>query len=225
MARVEIRDISFSYKNQHENKQILSGVNASFEDGTFNCILGESGSGKTTLLNCLAGIEDVNEGAIEISGKIMNKKQAESLRRSEISMIFQSYNLIPYMSAVENVLVAMDISENVSKPNRDIAVQLLHNLKLDGKKIDRKVTMLSGGEMQRVAIARAIASETRVILADEPTGNLDRRTSDVITELLIMLAHEYEKCVIVVTHDAKVASLADHVFYMDPDQLKLVKTK
>ena len=147
MARVEIRDISFSYKNQHENKQILSGVNVSFEDGTFNCILGESGSGKTTLLNCLAGIEDVNEGAIEISGKIMNKKQAESLRRSEISMIFQSYNLIPYMSAVENVLVAMDISENVSKPNRDIAVQLLHNLKLDGKKIDRKVTMLSGGEM------------------------------------------------------------------------------
>ena len=147
MARVEIRDISFSYKNQHENKQILSGVNASFEDGTFNCILGESGSGKTTLLNCLAGIEDVNEGAIEISGKIMNKKQAESLRRSEISMIFQSYNLIPYMSAVENVLVAMDISENVSKPNRDIAVQLLHNLKLDGKKIDRKVTILSGGEM------------------------------------------------------------------------------
>lgn len=225
MARVEIRDISFSYKNQHENKQILSGVNASFEDGTFNCILGESGSGKTTLLNCLAGIEDVNEGVIEISGKIMNKTQAESLRRSEISMIFQSYNLIPYMSAVENVLVAMDISENVLKPNHAVAVQLLHNLKLDGKKIDRKVTMLSGGEMQRVAIARAIASQTRVILADEPTGNLDRKTSDVITELLIMLAHEYEKCVIVVTHDAKVASLADHVFYMDPDQMKLVKTK
>ncbi len=225
MAIVEIREMSFSYTNSSENKQILSHVNAQFEEGTFNCILGESGSGKTTLLNCLAGIEDVSEGVIEISGKIMNRKEAEALRRTEVSMIFQSYNLIPYMSAVENILVAMDISEKVSTSDRRIAVQLLHNLKLEGDKIYRKVTTLSGGEQQRVAIARAIASQSKVILADEPTGNLDRKTSDVIVELLMMLAHEYDKCVIVVTHDTKVASLADHVFYMDPDQMKLVKTK
>lgn len=225
MASVEIKDVSFSYKNSKEKKQILSCVNATFEEGTFNCILGESGSGKTTILNCLAGMEEVDEGSIEICGKQMNLKHAEELRRTVISMIFQSYNLIPYMSAVENVLTAMDISENVEQSDRRIAIQLLHNLGMEGKKIDRKVTMLSGGEQQRVAIARAIASQTKVILADEPTGNLDRKTADVIVELLIMLAHEYNKCVLVVTHDSKVAALADTCFIMDSEIKQLVRTK
>jgi len=191
-------------------RYILDDVSTTFEKGTFYTVLGESGSGKTTLLALLAALDKPQAGEILIEGKDISSIGYEAFRRNKVGIIFQSYNLIRYMTAVENILVAMSITENVLPSNhKEVAYNLLDYIGITKDKADRTVNKLSGGEQQRVAIARALATNVDLILADEPTGNLNEEMETEIVDIFKKLAHEHNKCVIVVTHSTQIAKQSD----------------
>ncbi len=196
MAILEVREIFYAYKN---GKPVFSNVNAIFETGKMYAILGASGSGKTTLLSLIGGLDVPLKGEILFEKEIISQRKLEYHRRNHVSLIFQSYNLIDYMTPIENV--ALTAKQDV--------LPLLERLGLTAEEAKRNVMKLSGGQQQRVAIARALASDTPVILADEPTGNLDEDTAGDITGILKESAHELNKCVIVVTHSNELAAQAD----------------
>lgn len=196
MAVLEVKEVLYAYKN---GKPVLSNVNAIFEIGKMYAILGASGSGKTTLLSLIGGLDVPQKGKILFEEENISQRGLEYHRRNHVSLIFQSYNLIDYMTPIENV-------ELTAK--KDV-LPLLERLGLTTEEAKRNVMKLSGGQQQRVAIARALASDTPVILADEPTGNLDEDTAGDITEILKESAHELNKCVIVVTHSNELAAQAD----------------
>ncbi|MCW3488536.1 ABC transporter ATP-binding protein [Dethiobacter alkaliphilus] len=212
MSILTVRNLSHYYPDGDYRRYVLKDINFDFEKGKFYTILGQSGSGKTTFLSLLAAMDSVQEGAIEYEGKSFNKYDLNTIRRNLIGMVFQGYNLIPYMTAVENVMVAMTITENeMPDDKQDIAYNLLDYLGITKTKADRLVTKVSGGEQQRVAIARALATNVEVILADEPTGNVDEDTETEIISIFKKLAHDHNKCVIVVTHSPLIAAEADVV--------------
>lgn len=209
MAILEVKEIMYAYK---KGKPVLSNVNAAFEAGKMYAILGVSGSGKTTLLSLLGGLDVPQKGEILFNNENISQQGLEYHRRSHISLIFQSYNLIDYMTPVENV-------ELTAKQD---ALPLLERLGLTAEEAKRNVMKLSGGQQQRVAIARALASDTPVILADEPTGNLDEDTAGDIIGILKESAHELNKCVIVVTHSNELAAQADAVLKLKRGSLHTV---
>jgi len=210
VAILTVKNLSHHYQDGDMRRYVLKDINAAFEQGKFYAILGQSGSGKTTFLSLLGAMDTIQEGIIEIAGTSYAKYDANAIRRNLIGMVFQSYNLIDYMTAVENVLVAMSITEReLPKDRRTVAYNLLDYLGITRTKADRLVTRLSGGEQQRVAIARALATNVDIILADEPTGNVDESTETEIIEIFKMLAHKHNKCVVVVTHSQTVANEAD----------------
>ncbi|MEW5785883.1 MAG: ABC transporter ATP-binding protein [Bacillota bacterium] len=212
MSIITVKNLSHYYKDDDYRRYVLKDVNYSFEKGKFYTILGQSGSGKTTLLSLLGAMDSVQEGTIEYEGKPLGKYDLNAIRRNFTGMVFQSYNLIPYMTALENVLVAMEITENkIPADKENVAYNLLDFLGITKSKADRLVTKLSGGEQQRVAIARALATNVEVILADEPTGNVDEETAGEIIVIFKKLAHDHNKCVIVVTHSPLIAAEADVV--------------
>ena len=194
-------NISYSYKSKR-NVNVLSGLSMEFERGKMYAILGESGSGKTTLLSLLAGLDVPTDGCIRYMGKPVLKKSLNQYRRENMSLVFQSYNLIDYLSPIENVTLG-------GKGN---PAELLRSVNIDEADFRRNVLQLSGGQQQRVAIARALSSSSQILLADEPTGNLDATTAQGIIELLKRSAHEQGKCVIVVTHSEELARQSDVVF-------------
>ena len=208
---LSIKDLEYYYQDGDARRYIFKDLNYEFEKGTFYAILGESGSGKTTLLSILSGMDTQTSGSVEFNGKSIKEIGLNTYRRNNVGMVFQSYNLIPYMSAYENLLTAMDITDNVISDQSDVAYNLLDFLGVTKTKADRSVTKLSGGEQQRVAITRALATNVDLILADEPTGNLDTKTELAIVETFRLLANEHDKCVIVVTHSQGVAKYADVV--------------
>lgn len=199
MSVFEIKDVSYSYD---KSKRILTAVNAVFETGKMYAILGVSGSGKTTLLSLLGGLDVPQKGEILFDGVDISEHTLEYHRRNHVSLIFQSYNLIDYMTPVENVKLTA----------KQDALLVLKQLGLTEDEAKRNVMKLSGGQQQRVAIARTLASDTPIILADEPTGNLDEDTAAEITEVLKNCAHLMNKCVIIVTHSNDLAKQADMVF-------------
>ncbi len=212
MSVLKVNSLSHHYKDGDFRRYVLKDVNCSFEKGKFYAILGQSGSGKTTLLSLLGAMDTVQEGTIEYEGKTYGSFDLNTIRRNYVGMVFQSYNLIPYMTSVENVQVAMAITENeIPADERNVAYNLLDYLGISRTKADRPVTKLSGGEQQRVAIARALATNVEVILADEPTGNVDMDTEKEIIDIFKELAHQHHKCVIVVTHSPEIAAEADVV--------------
>ncbi|MBR5794675.1 MAG: ABC transporter ATP-binding protein [Erysipelotrichaceae bacterium] len=218
MSILETRDLYFTYPDGDERKVILNNVNVSFDKGMFYTILGESGSGKTTFLSLISALDKPESGEILFNGESIKKIGYEKYRRNDIGIVFQSFNLIPYMNGVENVMVAMSITEN--KMDKDIkkkALEILESVGIDGNKAMRRINRLSGGEQQRVAIARAISTNVDIIIADEPTGNLDSKTSDTIIELFKELAHVRNKCVIMVTHAQKVADASDIILKLNTD--------
>mgnify|MGYP000029919082 FL=1 len=172
-------------------------------------ILGKSGSGKTTLLSLLAGLDEPVDGVILYEGNILKGKELDNYRAKHVSIIFQSYNLIDYLTAVENI-------EFITNKN---ARPILHELGILEEDMDRNVLQLSGGQQQRVAIGRALTSETDILLADEPTGNLDEKTAKEIAEILKNTAYRKKKCVIVVTHSSEVAKYADIVLNLEKGKL------
>ncbi len=198
MPTLELKNVSYAYE---KGKAVLQNVSGSLETGKMYAILGPSGSGKTTLLSLLGGLDVPTQGSVLFDGEDIAAKGLEHHRRNHISLIFQSYNLIDYMTPIENVRLTAKLD----------AAPILERLGLTKDETQRNVLKLSGGQQQRVAIARALASDAPVILADEPTGNLDADTAGEITAILKESAHALGKCVVVVTHDREVAKQADVV--------------
>ncbi len=207
MPTLELKNVSYAYE---KGKAVLQNVSASLETGKMYAILGPSGSGKTTLLSLLGGLDVPTQGGVLFDGEDITAKGLEHHRRNHISLIFQSYNLIDYMTPVENVRLTAKLD----------AAPILERLGLEQDEITRNVLKLSGGQQQRVAIARALASDAPVILADEPTGNLDADTAEEITTILKESAHAFGKCVVVVTHSGEVAKQADVVLEIKRGHLK-----
>ena len=215
MTLLETKAVDYYYQDGDQRRYILKETSVSFEKGTFYAILGQSGSGKTTFLSLISALDSPKSGQVLYEGTDIEKIGHENYRRDDISIIFQSYNLIPYLSAVENVLVPMAITKNQLPDNqREVAYTLLDYIGITKEKADRLVNQLSGGEQQRVAIARALATNVDIILADEPTGNLDEEMEQEIIDIFKELAHVHNKCVIVVTHANEIAQQADEVLYL-----------
>ena len=198
MKILELHSLTYSYD---KNKLILKSINAQMETGKMYAILGPSGCGKTTLLSLLGGLDSPASGSVLFEGKDIAQIGLARHRKNNVSFIFQSYNLIDYLTPVENVALTSKLPP----------LPILERLGLTKDESKRNVLKLSGGQQQRVAIARALASEAPIILADEPTGNLDEDTAQEITQILKMSAHEQEKCVVVVTHSNELAKQADVV--------------
>ena len=207
MPTLELKNVSYAYE---KGKAVLQNVSAELETEKMYAILGPSGSGKTTLLSLLGGLDVPTQGSVLFDGEDITAKGLEHHRRNHISLIFQSYNLIDYMTPVENVRLTAKLD----------ATPILERLGLEQDEITRNVLKLSGGQQQRVAIARALASDAPVILADEPTGNLDADTAEEITAILKESAHAFGKCVVVVTHSGEVAKQADVVLEIKRGHLK-----
>lgn len=215
MALLEAKNISYYYQDGDQRRFILKEVSVDFEKGKLYSILGKSGSGKTTFLSLISALDTPKKGQILYNGQDIARIGHEKFRRNDISIVFQSYNLIPYLSAVENVLVPMAITENdLPKEKTQVAYNLLSYIGITEDKANRMVNQLSGGEQQRVAIARALSMNGDIILADEPTGNLDEELEEEIVAIFKELAHTHKKCVILVTHSSDVARQADEVLQL-----------
>lgn len=208
MNFLKLENITYSYDGK---ENIFEDVNMDFEQGKIYCILGESGCGKTTLLSLLAGLDFPTQGRLYFKNKVIDRKELTNYRKHNVSIIFQNYNLIDFLNAKENV-------EIVSKES---AYNILEKLGFDKNEMNRNILKLSGGQQQRVAVVRALLSHSSLLLADEPTGNLDKRNAIAIAELLGEAAHKYEKCVIVVTHSEEIAKYGDVILEMTDGKLEI----
>lgn len=210
MNIMELKNVKFYYK---KSMPVLKGISISLEKGKIYAILGPSGCGKTTLLSLIGGLDEPTNGEILCKGVKITKKGLASHRKNNVSFIFQSYNLIDYMNP----------SENINLTSKLPALPVLEKVGLTKEEAKRNVLKLSGGQQQRVAIARALASDAEILLADEPTGNLDEDTAQSITELLLDSAHgTASKCVVIVTHSNELAKKADVIFRLKKGVLQAV---
>lgn len=211
MAEIlRLENINYSYIDGGFERVILNDLTYGFEQGKFYTVLGPSGSGKTTLLSLVAGLDTPNSGEIYFDGKNIKEIGLHNYRRNSIAIVFQQYNLISYLTGLENVLLAMSETDNkIPSDRKTVAYNLLERFGIVNTKADRLVNQLSGGEQQRVSIARALASNVNLIFADEPTGNLDTATEKEIISIFKELAHDFGKTIIVVTHSDSVSSMSD----------------
>ncbi|MCH4168014.1 MAG: ABC transporter ATP-binding protein [Streptococcaceae bacterium] len=207
---LETKDLSYWYTQQ--NDYLFKDVNLSFEPGKVYAILGSSGSGKTTFLSLLAGLDQPKGGSILYKDKDIKKIGMTNYRKKDVSIIFQAYNLFSYMTAYENVQTALRISGKKKNDEKDFIIESLKKVGITEDLIYKRVTHLSGGQQQRVAIVRAFVSGHELIIADEPTGNLDEVTTSEIVEIFKTIAHEQNKTVIIVTHEPEVAKQSDLVY-------------
>ena len=211
MSILQTKNVHYIYQSKYQKVHAVKGIDFTFEEGKFYAIVGKSGCGKTTFLSMLAGLDLPTEGEVVYDGKSTTDRNRDEYRLRAISLICQSYNLFPLLTVEENVMYPM-LLRGVKHPDaKTVAEEKLADVGLDETYHKRLPAMLSGGEQQRVAIARALASDARVILADEPTGNLDTENSELVFSLLQRLAHEEGYCVVVVTHDLSIADKADQV--------------
>jgi putative ABC transport system ATP-binding protein len=212
-----------TYKYEGTKKNILYDVNANFEAGKVYAIIGKSGAGKSTLLSLIAGLDTSTKGEILYNETDLKVIDRDEYRAKGIGVVFQSYNLLTNATAIENIVLSMNISGSKEKAKKDFAYNLLNKVGIDRETADRKILKLSGGEQQRVGIARALSHDPDILIADEPTGNLDEATEDNVLEILTSLARQENRCVIIVTHSKKVANVADHVWSMKDGCLTFVK--
>jgi putative ABC transport system ATP-binding protein len=220
MKCLELKNVSYRYESGKEN--VLKKINASFESGKVYAIVGESGAGKSTLLSLISGLDSCKDGDILYNGEPLRGIDRDDYRSKSVGVIFQSYNLLLNSTAVYNITLSMNISESKiksRKAKKDYAYSLLNKVGIDRETSDRKILKLSGGEQQRVGIARALSHEPDVIIADEPTGNLDIDTENDVLDILARLAHHDNKCVIIVTHSDNVSNIADEVFGINGGRL------
>lgn len=207
---LSMNNVFFSYRKRKITKDILIDISTDFEAGKIYAIYGPSGVGKTTCLSLLGGLDTPSKGCISIDETDIRKIGYNKLRKHYVSFIFQDYHLFPFMTAIENVAVAASISKNI--PNQDInqkTVVLLKSLGIDDETMNRPVNQISGGQQQRTAIARALIKSPSYILADEPTGNLDKENAEIIVETLTELARKQNKCIIIATHSDMICMHAD----------------
>ena len=212
MSVLTVSNVSYRYKNG--DRMALNGVSCDFEAGQVTAVVGPSGSGKTTLLSILAGLDRPSAGSVILNGADLAAKDLDQYRREDVSVIVQAFQLFPLLTVMENVCYPMELLGTAQKEAQAKAQGLLEKVGIGEEKWKRYPANLSGGEQQRVAIARSMASGARVLLADEPTGNLDGENSRNVVELLSKLAHEENYCVIIVTHDPAIAEASDTVCRM-----------
>lgn len=217
--RIELSNICYVYKSKYHMTQAVRDVSYQFDSQKMYVITGTSGSGKTTLLSMIAGLKVPASGEIQIDGKALSELDRCKLRRENISVIYQDFNLFPLLTVEENAAYPLLIRKEKKQKAEEIAREKLLQVGLKEDQFKRLPNMLSGGEQQRVAIARSLAAGSEIILADEPTGNLDSENSRNIVEILKQLAHEENRCVIIVTHDPAVAQAADTILHMQDGKL------
>lgn len=204
-------DLKKYYGKNDTMVKALNGINLEIKRGKFTAIIGTSGSGKSTLLNMLGGLDTPTSGSIKIGTTEitkLNSEQATIFRRKQIGFIFQNYNLIPVLTVWENIVFPISLDEQ--KPDKQFIMQVIKLLGLENK-LDSLPNNLSGGQQQRVAIARALASKPSIILADEPTGNLDSKTSGDVIGLLKMTSKEFHQTIVMITHNTEIAQMADYI--------------
>lgn len=216
MSILKLENVSYSYNNDKSSKtNVLQDISFEFEKGRVYAIVGKSGAGKTTLLSLLSGLASPVSGRILYDGEDIKKMDKYRFRSRNVGVIFQSFNLLPHLTAIENVELSMDISGKKFGDKRGTAIKLLNRVKIDDTTARRRILKLSGGEQQRVAIARALSYDPDIILADEPTGNLDVGTQYEVISILKSLAEKDNKCIIIVTHSPDVADRADIVYQLE----------
>lgn len=218
MSALTLKNVSYKYKNAH--RDAVSSISCAFGKGKVYAIAGPSGSGKSTLLSLLAGLDLPTEGEVTFDGKNLAELDLDRYRRENISMIFQAFHLFPLLTVMENVCFPLELCGIHPKDAKLRAANLLESVGITKEQMNRFPSKLSGGERQRVAIARSLASSAKIILGDEPTGNLDSANTRNIIEILAGLAHEKGYCVIIVTHDSEVAEAADIALKMRDGELR-----
>ena len=219
MSELTLQQVSYRYPGG--SRYALDGISGTFSAGKLYAVIGPSGSGKSTLLSLMAGLDRPTEGSLQLNGSDYRSLNLDRCRRQEIAMIFQAFQLFPLLTVLENVCFPMEANGVKQKEAKAKAKELLTSVGISEEQHQRYPANLSGGEQQRVAIARALSSGAGIILADEPTGNLDPANGNQVMEILLRLAHEEGRCVIVVTHDMDIAAQADEVWRMKDGALAL----
>lgn len=219
MSVIELKGVSYSYMGNRQRVDALKHIDCSFDAGAIYSIVGRSGSGKSTLLALIANLDTPQDGKIYFDGTDICGIDSDLYRRNCVSMIYQDYNLVSILTVLENVMYPLQLQKVPRAEAKQIAEMNLRSVELDNTLYSRFPDMLSGGEQQRVAIARALCSSSKVILADEPTGNLDNENSKRVMDILCSLAHEKYYCVIIVTHDTEVAAQADKTICLSGGQI------
>ena len=222
MNVIELRDVKYVYQSQYQRVEALRGISCAFEPGKIYAIMGSSGGGKTTLLSLMAGLDVPTEGSILCDGVSTSDIDLEQYRRERVAVIYQDFRLFPLLTAAENVMYPMELRGMKPAAAKKRAVELIRKVGLPETVLDRFPAMLSGGEQQRVAVARALGMETKVLLADEPTGNLDSKNTEKLFNILKALAHEDGYCVIVVTHDEELGKRSDETLRLQDGELMCV---
>ncbi len=220
-----LQNISYWYKHENKKVDILKNINVDFNRGNFYTIVGPSGSGKTTFLALASALDVPKEGSVLYEGKDIKKIGLTKFRNKYVSIVFQSYNLLPYMTALQNVITAMEITGSSHKHRKEYALEMLAKVGISIEQARQKVLTLSGGQQQRVSIARALCCDADLIVADEPTGNLDETTAQEIVGILQELAHNEGKCVVVVTHDQNIAQISDVVVSLSKGSFTVTSNK
>lgn len=206
---LQLEKVSYEYRNKYQTVRAVKDFSYEFFKGKFYAITGKSGSGKTTLLSLMVGLDVLAKGVIKYDGINLKEMNMDKYRRDCISLIYQDFNLFPLLTAMENVMYPLKLKGLKTSECETLAKEKLNMVGMDETFYKRYPSMLSGGEQQRVSIARALATGSSILLADEPTGNLDTENGDIIVSILKNLAHNNDFCVIVVTHDLEIASVTD----------------
>ena len=212
MSILKLENVGYRYKDAPKDSYVFKNINYEFEQGKMYAIKGKSGSGKTMLLSLITGLEKCTEGNVLYDGKNLKKMNLDTYRNTDIGIVFQSYNLLPSLTAIENIMLSMDISKVKVKNKREKALELMKSVGLSEEHANRKILKLSGGEQQRIAIARSLSYNPKIIIADEPTGNLDKDTENEILKIFENLAKKENKCIIIVTHSQNVCDKVDVVY-------------
>ncbi|MBR4308313.1 MAG: ABC transporter ATP-binding protein [Oscillospiraceae bacterium] len=219
MSIIELHDVKYVYQTRYQRVEALRGISFSFEPGKVYAIMGSSGCGKTTLLSLMAGLDVPTEGCVLCEGVSTANINLERYRRERVAVIYQDFRLFPLLTAVENVMYPMELRRVKPAVAKKRAAELIRKVGLSEAVLNRFPAMLSGGEQQRVAVARALGVETKILLADEPTGNLDSKNSEYLFGILKGLAHEDGYCVIIVTHDEALGKRADEALHIRDGKL------
>ncbi|KEZ84972.1 ABC transporter [Clostridium sulfidigenes] len=222
MSLLSLKDVNYRYENG--KKDVFSNININFEKGKVYGIVGKSGAGKSTLLSLISGLDTCTKGEVLYKDTNLKSIDKDLYRANDIGVIFQGYNLLLNATAKENILLSMNISSVKEKNKNNYVYNLLKDVGIDLDTANRKILNLSGGEQQRIGIARAIAHNPDIIIADEPTGNLDNETEEKIMDILLSLAHNHNKCVIIVTHSKKVCTYLDEIWGLQSGKLLFIKS-
>ena len=225
MERIKVESVSYSYQNKYQTVEAVKEVTCTFETGKMYVITGESGSGKSTFLSLLAGLDIPKNGTITVDGEDLSRIDRDAYRREKVAVIYQAFHLFPLLTALENVMYPLEIQGVARKEARERAKEYLREVGIDEKKFGKYPRMMSGGEQQRTAVARAMASGGRIILADEPTGNLDTENEEKIVELLVSLAHDRGFTVVMVTHNRQIADRADVRLVMKDGRMQVLSER